>query len=132
MTRPSPDTIRLTFHTQRPREDGCGVFVLQMLTGKDFDALAGMIDWGEEAVYHTKWSDLTKVLTSLGWTQHGPYAINTWDDVEGLAIAHVYDDHFMIYDADQSVFYDPWEWTGPSTQSTRLPLSYLRVEPPRT
>lgn len=130
MPLPAPGAIRLPFLTQRPREDGCGLFVLQMLTGKPFEQLVGMIDWGTKTIYQTGWSDLTGVLAGFGWRFDGPHGINTWDEVTGLAIVHVLDDHFMLYDADQAVFYDPWEFTGPSIDTVRHPLSYLRVTPP--
>ncbi len=125
---PTADRVRLPFITQRPSDGGCGLYVLQMLTGKPFDELVAMVDWRDKASFHMAWPEMTKALTDLDVTHNGPHTVNTWDKVKGLAIVHVADDHFMLYDADNQVFYDPWEWTGPSTQSNRLPFSYVRVD----
>ncbi|WP_244487089.1 hypothetical protein [Devosia sp. Leaf420] len=132
MSLPPADRIRLPFITQRPSDGGCGLYVLQMLTGKPFDDLVAMVDWRDRGSLHMTWAEMNKVLADLGLPHDVPHAVNTWDDVEGLAIVHVADDHFMLYDADNQVFYDPWEWTGPSTQSTRLPFSFVHVMLPNS
>jgi hypothetical protein len=49
---------RPKFVTQCPRDDGCGVFVLQMLTGKPYDQIASMIDWGDQTNHYTTWKEL--------------------------------------------------------------------------
>lgn len=131
LTVPSTEEIRfIPFLTQRPREDGCGVVVLQMLTGKTYGEIAGMITWDDETIHRSTWGTIVGVLGKLGWRFGGPAAVNQWDEVCGVAVVHVLDDHFMLYDADQKVFYDPWEWQGPSSQSARVPLSFMSVERP--
>lgn len=67
MTLPAASRIRFDFVTQHSRDDGCGVFVLQMLTGKAFDSIAGMIDWGALQNHYTTWKELRGVLSQLGW-----------------------------------------------------------------
>ncbi len=47
----------------------------------------------------------------------------------GVAIVHVQGDHFMLYDAENGLFYDPAEMEGPGVASDRVPTSYLTVYP---
>ena len=130
MSLPSPDEIRFPFCTQRPSEDGCGAYVLQMLTGKTLPELEAMIGWKTGELRRSVWSDLIGVLSDLGWTMGEPEPTANWGTVQGVAIVHVAEDHFMLYDADNAVFYDPWAWEGPALASNRVPLSYLSVRPP--
>jgi hypothetical protein len=123
----SPD---LQFITQRPRDDGCGVVVLSMLTGKPYDAVAALIDWKGQPHHHTTWKELRGVLSELGWQLGDINAAAGWDDIHGLAIVHVMDDHFMLYDEGSGLFYDPWEYKGPQHESHRMPLSFVTVTPP--
>jgi hypothetical protein len=127
---PSPEKCRFPFITQRPTEDGCGAYVLQMLTGTPLGELEKRIGWTPGALRRSVWSDLLRVLGDLNWSFGTPQPAAGWDDVRGIAIVHVKDDHFMLYDADNSVFYDPWEWEGPALECNRVPLSYLTVHPP--
>ncbi len=53
-----------------------------------------------------------------------------WGDIEGVALVHVKPDHFVLYDAENHVFYDPAQLAGPDTDSDCLPISYLTVQPP--
>ena len=124
-------TPKLEFATQRPREDGCGVVTLQMLTGKPYDDIAAMFDWTGKAHHQTTWSDLRPVLTALGWHVSEVVAASSWDGIKTLAIVHVMDDHFMLYDGQSGLFYDPWEWEGPQHTSDRVPLSFATVTPPK-
>lgn len=130
MSLPSPTAIRFPFLTQRPTEDGCGAYVLQMLTGTPLRDLETRIGWKAGELRRSVWPDLIRVLTDFGWEIGTPQAVTSWDAVQGVAIVHVAEDHFMLYDADNAVFYDPWEWEGPSLDSNRVPLSYLTVRPP--
>lgn len=126
----SPTANRLPFITQLPRQDGCGGVVLQMLTGRSYAEIADMIGWRDDAVHYSRWEDAIGVLKTLGWTLGAPKTCTRWGEVEGLAVAHVRDDHFMIYDADNGLFYDPGEAEGPSPVSERIPMSFLTVIPP--
>lgn len=130
MKRPAPDKVRFQFVTQRPRDDGCGVFVLQMLTGKTYEQIAAMIDWGVQKNHYTTWKELAGVLTELGWSIGEPHKVNNWSDVSGLAVVHVEVDHFMLY--DNGIFYDPGQWEGPDLDSDSIPISYLPVRPPES
>ena len=121
----------LQFFTQRPREDGCGVVTLQMLTGRPYDELAALFDWTGKAVRQTTWSELRSVLAGLGWQLGEITAVASWDEIGDLAIVHVMDDHFMLYDGRGGIFYDPWEWEGPQQTSNRVPLSFVAVAPPK-
>ena len=124
-------TPKLEFATQRPREDGCGVVTLQMLTGKHYDDIAAMFAWTGKAHHQTTWSDLRPVLIALGWHISEVVAASSWEEIKTLAIVHVMDDHFMLYDGKTSLFYDPWEWEGPQHTSDRVPLSFATVTPPK-
>lgn len=128
----SPAAVRFPFITQRPTEDGCGAYVLQMLTGKPLPELEAMIGWKRGELRRSVWADLIRVLGEFGWEINTVRPASGWEDVEGVAIVHVAEDHFMLYDGDHKVFYDPWEWEGPAGESSRVPLSYLRVRPPQT
>ena len=116
LSQPSRAAIRFPFFTQRPTEDGCD--------------LEAMIGWEAGELRRSVWPDLIRVLGALGWEVGAPMAVTSWDAVRGVAIVHVAEDHFMLYDADNAVFYDPWEWEGPALACNRLPLSYLSVRPP--
>ncbi|MGO4134735.1 hypothetical protein ACEQ6A_09260 [Rhizobium brockwellii] len=120
---------RFPFYTQRPRDDGCGVFVLQMLTGMSYDEVAAMIDWGDESAHYTTWNDLCGVLAEIGLSVEAPIKTSRWSDIQGVAIVHVQGDHFMLYDAENGLFYDPAEMEGPRVASDRVPTSYLTVDP---
>ncbi|MGV3575626.1 MAG: hypothetical protein ACO1O4_10895 [Devosia sp.] len=121
----------IAFHTQRPREDGCGVVTLQMLTGKPYDEIADLFDWTGKSHHQTNWNELRPALAGLGWQLGEITAVAGWDDIRSLAIVHVMDDHFMLYDGRSGVFYDPWEWEGPQQTSNRAPLSFVTVAPPQ-
>ncbi|MEO5805865.1 hypothetical protein [Devosia sp.] len=131
MTQNAPQNMRFEFVTQRPRDDGCGIFVLQMLTGKPYDQIASMIDWGAQKNHYTTWKELQGVLSQLGWRADAIRSATRWDDIDGVAIVHVEPDHFVLYDADNSVFYDPGQPEGPELSSRHTPMSYLRVQPPQ-
>lgn len=122
----------LQFITQRPREDGCGVVTLQMLTGRPYEEIADLFDWTGKTQHQTNWSELRPVLAGLDWQLGEITAAAGWDDIRSLAIVHVMDDHFMLYDGCSGVFYDPWEWEGPQQMSNRVPLSFVTVAPPKT
>ena len=130
MTRPAPETPLFQFVTQRPRDDGCGVFVLQMLTGRPYDQLADMIDWGVRTNHYTTWKELRGVLVGLGWDIGELRQARSWDDISGVAVVHVEGDHFILYDADNGAFYDPGQLEGPDRDSSLIPVSYLSVCPP--
>ncbi|MDP9762480.1 MULTISPECIES: hypothetical protein [Agrobacterium] len=74
---------RFAFHTQCPRDDGCGVFVLQMLTGMSYDDVAAMIDWGDKSAHYTSWNDLCGVLAEIGWSIEVPIKTSRWSDIQG-------------------------------------------------
>ncbi|WP_245503048.1 hypothetical protein [Rhizobium leguminosarum] len=121
---------RFPFHTQCPRDDGCGVFVLQTLTGMSYDDVAAMIDWGDKSAHYTTWNDLCGVLAEIGLSVETPIKTSRWSDIQGVAIVHVQGDHFMLYDAENGLFYDPAEMEGPRVASARVPTSYLTVYGP--
>lgn len=127
MTTPSPDHIRLPFVTQRPLEDGCGASVLQMLTGKPLAEIESHFGWKNGELRRSTWEDIIRILPLYGWQFGARQEVESWDDVRGLAVMHVHDDHFMLYDADNKVFYDPWEFEGPSLATNRRPISCLTV-----
>jgi len=124
-----PEAARFEFATQRPRQDGCGGYVLQMLTGLPYDEIAQRIGWTGESVHRSTWVEMRKVLSELNWQFEGPVPASSWDEVHGLAIVHVKDDHFMFH--DHGLFYDPGEPSGPQQDSERVPLSFMMVTPPR-
>ncbi|UJW87770.1 hypothetical protein IM737_11375 [Devosia sp. SL43] len=101
-----------------------------MLTGKSYDALAGMIGWAPEDVHYSTWKELTGVLSALGWDIGEPRKAAGWSDVSGLSVVHVEPDHFMLYDAENGDFYDPAQLSGPERESSLVPMSYLTVRPP--
>ena len=100
-----------------------------MLTGKPYDQLAGMIDWGAQANHYTTWKDLCGVLVALGWDIGELRQATSWDDIRGVAVVHVEGDHFILYDADNGAFYDPGQLEGPDLDSQLIPMSYLSVRP---
>lgn len=130
MTQPAPDKIRFQYVSQHPRDDGCGVFVLQMLTGMAYDQIATMIDWGKQENHYTTWKELRGVLTALGWQIGEVRKADSWDDIHSLSVVHVQEDHFLLYDADNVIFYDPGQLEGPDIKSSSIPISYLPVQPP--
>lgn len=131
MTLPASENVRFQFATQRPRDDGCGLFVLQMLTGRPYEQLAGMIDWGVRTNHYTTWKELRGVLAELEWSTGELRAAEKWDDIGGVAIVHVQGDHFILYDADNGAFYDPGQPKGPAIESSLIPMSYLPVRLPK-
>ena len=126
----STNKVRFQFVTQVPRDDGCGVFVLQMLTGKPYDLLARMIDWGDQTNHYTTWVELRAVLKQLGWRTSELLRSTEWAEIKGIAIVHVEGDHFVLFDADNGVFYDPGLTDGPQVTTSHTPLSHLLVNPP--
>jgi hypothetical protein len=126
----SEPSFALNFITQRPREDGCGGVVLQMLTELPFDDIMRRIGWGENDLRRSTWDDLTRILGELGWEFGEPVECTDFSEVQGIAIVHVHDDHFMLYDAENAIFYDPFEFEGPQTTSERIPMRYLTVARP--
>ncbi|MGO8506848.1 hypothetical protein AB9F35_36970, partial [Rhizobium leguminosarum] len=50
----------------------------QMLTGKPYDQLAGIIDWGVQTNHYTTWKELRCVLTELGWQTGGLRKAESW------------------------------------------------------
>ncbi|WP_237361697.1 hypothetical protein [Rhizobium gallicum] len=130
MTQPAAHKVRFKFVTQCPRDDGCGVFVLQMLTGKPYDQIASMIDWGVQTNHYTTWKELRGVLAELGWHTGGLCKAKSWGDVRGVAVVHVEGDHFILYDADNGIFYDPGQSDGPDLHTRLVPMSYLPVQSP--
>lgn len=83
-----PGQARFPFHSQLPRDDGCGVRVLQMLTGMTYDQVAAMVDWGDRSVHYTRWDDVCRVLRSLGWPIGAPIRTSEWSDIQGVAVVH--------------------------------------------
>ncbi|MBF0679676.1 MAG: hypothetical protein IR164_12160 [Devosia sp.] len=127
MTTPRPNQIRLPFITQRPLEDGCGASVLQILTGKPLAEIESHFGWKNGELRRSNWEDIIRILPLYGWQFGARQEVESWDEVHGLAVMHVHDDHFMLYDADTKVFYDPWEFEGPSLVTNRKPISTLTV-----
>lgn len=121
---------RFSHQTQVPRDDGCGVVVLQMLTGLGYEDVASRIQWGDRAVHYTTWTDLSAVLRGLGVSIGEPISASAWNAVQGVAIVHVEPDHFTLYDANQGLFYDPTDQHGPTTTTDLVPRSYLPVPMP--
>ena len=74
--------------------------MLQMLTGKPYDEIARLIDWGVQTDHYTTWKELRGALTELGWQIDELHEAVRWDDIAGLAIVHVIGDHFILYDAE--------------------------------
>lgn len=119
--------MRFSFLSQRPRDDGCGVVVLQMLTSMAYDDVARRVPWGDRTVHYMTWVDICTVLQSLGWAIEKPIEVVGWSEIEGVAIVHVEPDHFILYDADEGLFYDPAAAEGPADIVDLTPLSYLKV-----
>jgi len=126
----TPGNTRFPFLTQRPRDDGCGAFVLQMLTGRSYEQIAMMIGWQDGELHRSTWQNLGDVLSMIGWTFEAPRQVQTWDEIEGIAIVHVRQDHFLLYDAENQLIYDPAEREGPSITSNRIPMSSMAVSVP--
>jgi hypothetical protein len=118
------------FITQRPREDGCGCVTLQMLTGKTYAELAPHFGWSVEDLRRTDWANLRDVLYAIGWQLSPVTPVTGWDEILDLAIVHVMEDHFMLYDGRSMTFYDPWELEGPQKVTNRVPMSFATVTPP--
>ncbi len=129
MSLRQPVQVRFPFHSQLPRDDGCGVRVLQMLTGMTYDQVAAMVDWGDRSVHYTRWDDVCRVLRSLGWSIGTPIRTSDWSDIQGVAVVHVDGDHFLLYDSVNRLFYDPGEPEGPAVVTSHTPTSYLTVQP---
>jgi hypothetical protein len=119
--------LPLTFITQRPREDGCGAVVLQMLTAETYDSIATRIGWREGDLRRSTWADLIRILTGLGWEVGVPIPTDSWQEITSLSIVNVKEDHFMLFDGENGLFYDPWEFEGPQQVTTRVPNAYLPV-----
>jgi hypothetical protein len=132
MTQAAQKKVRFEFVTQRPRDDGCGVFVLQMLTGKAYGEIASMIDWGSQSHHYTTWKELRGVQGALGWSIDELRSATSWDDIRGVAVVYVEGDHFILYDAENAIFYDPGQSDGPAIDSQLIPMSFLTVRPPET
>jgi hypothetical protein len=132
MIKPAREKVRFEFVTQRPRDDGCGMFVLRMLTGKAYDDIAAMIDWDGQSHHYTTWKELCGVLGALGWRVDELRGAASWGDISGVAVVHVEGDHFILYDAENAVFYDPGQLDGPAIDSRLIPVSFLRVQAPET
>lgn len=121
----------LRFLTQRPREDGCGAVTVQMLTGKADEDIAPLFGWQADELRRTDWTNLRRVLSALDWQLGDIAPVSGWDEINDLAIVHVRDDHFMLYDGQNGLFYDPWEWQGPQQTSSRVPMTFAKVTPLR-
>ena len=132
MQQPVTGAMRFDFATQRPREDGCGGYVLQMLTGLPYDEIARRLGWTDENVHHSSWVEMRKLLSGLNWSFDEPVPAQDWDEVQGLAIVHVRDDHFLLYDGENKLFYDPAEAVGPQQASARVPIAFMAVRPPQS
>ncbi|WP_203568287.1 hypothetical protein [Aestuariimicrobium ganziense] len=117
----------LTFVTQLPRDDGCGVVVLQMLSGRTYDEIAAIIDWPIPGVHYSTWTEIMAGLDALGIAHGEVMPAETWDEVTGLAVVHVQPDHFILVDLDRGLFYDPGQEAGPQTSSEAVPRSWLPV-----
>jgi hypothetical protein len=76
----------IQFHTQRPREDGCGAVTVQMLTGKGHDEVLPLFGWGPEDLRRTDWTNLQQVLTTLGWQMSEITPVSSWDQISDLAV----------------------------------------------
>ncbi len=119
--------MRFSFLSQRPRDDGCGIVVLQMLTNMTYDDIAHRVSWGDRTVHYMTWVDICAVLRGLGWAIEKPIAIDGWAEIEGIAIVHVKPDHFILYDADEGLFYDPAAEQGPVGFVDLTPMTYLKL-----
>jgi hypothetical protein len=117
------------FVTQLPRDDGCGVVVLQMLSGQPYEQLAGMIDWGRQTNHYMTWGQLFDVLVKLRLNIGESRVATSWADIDGVAVVHLQGDHYILCDADNAVFYDPGLAVGPDTESSLIPMSYFSVRP---
>lgn len=98
-----------------------------MLTGLSYDEVAGLVSWGDRKVHYMTWADICTVLEILGRRIAKPTEVSSWDDVSGVAIVHVEPDHFILYDSEEGLFYDPAAPRGPAQITSLVPLSYLRV-----
>lgn len=127
MSDRSPGRSRLHFVTQLPRDDGCGVAVLQMLTGNSYHEIAQTIPWRDPAVHHMTWDLMLPALEASGFQVGELQKTDLWSDVVGLAVVHVQPDHFIIYDANTGDFFDPGKPTGPSRKPTTQPRSFVSI-----
>ena len=127
MSDNSLGTPRLRFVTQLPRDDGCGVAVLQMLTGKSYNDIAQTVAWRDPAVHHMAWDLMLPALQASGFQVSELQQTDLWSDVAGVAVVHVQPDHFVIYDATTGEFYDPGKPTGPSGEPAAQPLSFVSI-----
>ena len=124
MSRGAP---RINFVTQLPRDDGCGVAVLQMLTGNSYHEIARTIPWRDSAVHHMTWDLMLPALEASGFQVGEFQKTDLWSNVAGLAVVHVQPDHFIIYNANTGDFFDPGKSTGPSREPSTQPLSFVSI-----
>ena len=124
MSRGAP---RINFVTQLPRDDGCGVAVVQMLTGNSYHEIAQTIPWRDPAVHHMTWDLMLPALEASGFQVGELQKTDLWSNVAGLAVVHVQPDHFIIYDANTGEFFDPGKSTGPSREPRTQPLSFVSI-----
>jgi len=98
-----------------------------MLTAETYDSIAARIGWREGDLRRSTWADLIRILTDLGWKVGAPIPTNSWQEITSLSIVNVKEDHFMLFDGENRVFYDPWEFEGPQQVTNRVPNAYLPV-----
>lgn len=130
MTLPEPGKIRFTFLTQLPRDDGCGLVVAQMLTGRPYEDLAALVDWGDQSSHYMSWETVKDLLSKLDLILGESRQATRWADIRGLAFVHVKPDHYVLYDAENAVFYDPGLAAGPDTETSLVPMAYYPVRSP--
>lgn len=130
MAFPARSKIRFKFLTQRPRDDGCGLIVAQMLTGRSYEEIAGLVDWGNQTSHYMSWGAVKNLLSELDLTRGASRPTTDWSEIEGLAFVHVQPDHYILYDADNEVFYDPALVVGPDTETNLIPIAYYQVTSP--
>jgi len=69
------------------------------------------------------------MMRSLGWPIGTPIRTSDWSDIQGVAVVHVDEDHFLLYDSVSRLFYDPGEPEWPAVVTSHTPTSYLTVQP---
>lgn len=130
MPYPTPDRIRFIFSTQLPRDDGCGLVVAQMLTGRPYEEIAALVDWGSRPDHYMSWETVCDLLAKLDLKLGDSAEATRWSEIHGLAFVHVEPDHYILYDADNQVFYDPGLAEGPDTETSLVPMEYYPVRLP--
>lgn len=130
MALPLPSKIRFEFLTQLPRDDGCGLVVAQMLTGRPYNEIAGLVEWGTQTDHYMSWDTVRDLLGKLDVILGESRPAKSWPEIRSLAFVHVEPDHYILYDADNGVFYDPGLPVGPDTQTSLVPIAYYPVRPP--